>query len=382
LSRERAFQGLECTECHTIYSQSEVLQKCLKCNGLLDTIINPEILSEKSKDDIDHTRSMWKFRDFLPVDAADKIVSAGEGDTPLRKLSSVRGNVWVKDETRNPTGTFKDRGASLAITALSRLGVKDLVLSSEGNAGCSFALYAQIADLDCRVFLPRQANPAKVELSRKLGAKVTLVQGTIADAGRRAEALVRKEGTYNASTFVTPYRHDGKGTMALEICEQLGWRSPDWVVYPVGGGVGLVGMWKMFSILEKIGWVKKRPHFIAVQPAGCAPVVKAYQSKKDDVNEWNDPETIAFGLRIPKPLAGKWILRCLRESDGIALSVTDEEIRKAMGQALKDQGLLLEPSSAATIAALPHLYGEKMVDRSEEVVLIATGSGLKTLEQF
>jgi threonine synthase len=232
------------------------------------------------------------------------------------------------------------------------------------------------------VFLPRQANPAKVELSRKLGAKVTLVQGTIVDAGRSAEALVKKERSYNASTFVTPYRHDGKGTIALEICELLGWRSPDWVVYPVGGGVGLVGMWKMFSILEKIGWVKRRPRFVAVQPAGCAPVVKAYNSKKDDVDEWNNPETIAFGLRIPKPLAGKWILRSLRESNGIALSVTDAEIRKSMGQALKGEGLLLEPSSAATIAALPHLYGEKIVDRSEEVVLIATGSGLKTLEQF
>jgi len=325
---------------------------------------------------------MWKFRDFLPVDATDKVVSAGEGDTPLRKLRTFQANVWVKDETKNPTGTFKDRGASLAVTALSRLGVKDLVLSSEGNAGCSFALYSQIADLGCQLFLPRQANPAKVELSRKLGATVTLVDGTIADAGRRAEALVKKEGSYNASTFVTPYRHDGKGTMALEICEQLDWRVPDYVVYPVGGGVGLVGMWKMFSILEKIGWVKKRPRFIAVQPAGCAPVVKAYNSKKDDVDEWKNPETIAFGLRIPKPLAGKWILRCLRESDSIALSVTDEEIRQSMGQALKDEGLLLEPSSAATIAALPRLYGEKMIDKVEEIVLIATGSGLKTLEQF
>jgi len=325
---------------------------------------------------------MWKFRDFLPVDATDKIVSAGEGDTPLRRLSSIQGNVWVKDETKNPTGTFKDRGASLAVTALSRLGVKDLVLSSEGNAGCSFALYSHIADLGCRVLMPRQANPAKVELSRKLGAAVTLVEGTIADAGRRAEALAKKEGSYNASTFVTPYRHDGKGTMALEICEQLGWRTPDWVVYPVGGGVGLVGMWKMFSILKRIGWVKKRPRFVAVQPAGCAPVVEAYNSKRDDVDEWKNSETFAFGLRIPKPLAAKWILRCLRESDGIALSVTDEEIRKSMGQAIKDEGLLLEPSSAAAIAALPHLYGEKMIDRSEKVVLIATGSGLKTLEQF
>ncbi|TMI22967.1 threonine synthase [Candidatus Bathyarchaeota archaeon] len=382
MSHETAFQGLQCTECHSSYSKGENLQKCPRCGGLLDTIINPEILSEKSKGDIDRTRSMWKFRDFLPVDATDKIVSAGEGDTPLRRLSSIQGNVWVKDETKNPTGTFKDRGASLAVTALSRLGVKDLVLSSEGNAGCSFALYSHIADLGCRVLMPRQANPAKVELSRKLGATVTLVEGTIADAGRRAEALATKEGSYNASTFVTPYRHDGKGTMALEICEQLGWRTPDWVVYPVGGGVGLVGMWKMFSILEKIGWVKKRPRFVAVQSAGCAPIVKAHNSKKEDVEEWSDPKTIAFGLRIPKPLAGKWILRCLRESDGIALSVTDEEIRKSMRQALKDEGLLLEPSSAATIAALPHLYSERMIDRSDEVVLIATGSGLKTLEQL
>jgi threonine synthase len=325
---------------------------------------------------------MWKYKAFLPVDEKDNIVTAGEGDTPLRRLNSFHGNVWVKDETRNPTGTFKDRGGSLAVTALSALSVKKLVLSSEGNAGCSFALYSHIADLACQVFLPRQANPAKAELSQKLGAKVTLVDGTIADAGRRAEALAKKEGSYNASTFVTPYRHDGKGTMALEICEQLDWRVPDYVVYPVGGGVGLVGMWKMFSILEKIGWVKNRPRFVAVQPAGCAPVVKAYNSKTADVNEWKNPETIAFGLRIPKPLAGKWILRCLRESDGIALSVTDEEIRESMGQALKDEGLLLEPSSAATIAALPHLYGEKMLDRSAEVVLIATGSGLKTLEQF
>jgi threonine synthase len=325
---------------------------------------------------------MWKFREFLPIGAMDKIVSAGEGDTPLRKLTSSQGNVWVKDETKNPTGTFKDRGASLAVTALSQLGVKDIVLSSEGNAGCSFALYSHIAGANCRVFLPRQANPAKVQLSRKMGATVVRVEGTIADAGRRAESVAEREESYNASTFVTPYRHDGKGTIALEICEQLDWRVPDYVVYPVGGGVGLVGMWKMFSILEKIGWVTKRPRFIAVQPAGCAPVVKAYNSKRDNVEEWRNPETIAFGLRIPKPLAGKWILRCLRESHGIALTVTDKEIHTSMGQALKDEGLLLEPSSAATIAALPHLYGEKMIDKSEEVVLIATGSGLKTLEQF
>ena len=325
---------------------------------------------------------MWKYKAFLPVDETDKIVSAGEGSTPLRKLNSFHGNVWVKDETKNPTGTFKDRGASLAVTALSALGVRNLVLSTEGNAGCSFALYSHIADIACRVFLPRQSNPSKVDLSKKLGATVSFVDGTIADAGRRAEDVAKRQGSYNASTFVTPLRHDGKGTMALEICEQLDWKVPDYLVYPVGGGVGLVGMWKMFSILEKIGWVKKRPRFIVVQPSGCAPLVKAYSSKRDDVDEWINPETIAFGLKIPKPLAGRWILRCLRESNGIALTVTDAEIRKSMGQALKNEGLILESSSAATIAALPHLFDEKLIDRSAEVVLIATGSGLKTMEQL
>ncbi len=382
MTKEVAYQGLRCTDCHTIYSKAEIVQRCSKCNGLLDTIINPEILAEISKDNLDHTPSMWRFRDFLPVNPGYRIISAGEGNTPLRKLNSFKGNAWVKDETRNPTGTFKDRGASSAVTALSALGVKDLALASEGNAGCSFALYSQIANIGCTVFLPRDANPAKIELSRKLGATVTPVEGSIADAGRRAEAMVKTGGEYNASTALNPFRHDGKGTMALEICEQMGWQSPDWVVYPIGGGVGLIGMWKMFGLLQKIGWVDETPRFVGVQGSGCAPIVKAYNSKNEDIEEWKDPRTIAMGLRIPKPTAGKWILRCLRESKGLALSVTDDEIRRSMDTAIRDEGLLLEPSSAATIAALSRLYDENTLDRSEEVAVIATGSGLKTLDQI
>lgn len=325
---------------------------------------------------------MWRFRGFLPAEEKDTIISAGEGNTPLRRLSSFKGDVWVKDETRNPTGTFKDRGASMAVTVLSNLGIKQLVLSSEGNAGCSFAFYSQMAGLSCLVFLPGDANHVKIELSRKLGARVDLVDGTIADAGRSAEAVAKSKGTYNASTFVTPYRHDGKGTMALEISEQLGWKIPDWIVYPLGGGVGLIGMWKMFSLLEEIGWTEKRPRFVAVQPEGCAPVVRAYNSKKEDVEEWKNPTTIALGLRIPKPLAGRWIMRSLRESHGLAITVSENEIRKAMSESVKAVGLLLEPSSATTLAALSRLYEEKLIDRSDQIVLICTGSGLKTLEQL
>jgi len=270
----------------------------------------------------------------------------------------------------------------LAVTKALQLGMKRLVLSSEGNAGCSFALYSGIGRISCSVFLPKLANASKVVLTKRLGATVTRVTGTIADAGRRAESSVQRNGGYNASTFITPYRHDGKGTIALEICEQLGWRCPDWIVYPLGGGVGLVGMWKMFKILENIGWVTGKPRLVAVQPAGCAPIVKAFSSDREDVEEWRSPKTSALGLKIPKPLAGRWILKTLRESHGVARAVTEDDIRKSTKRLARDEGVLLEPSSAAAFAALPGLYEEKLVDPSEQVVVIGTGSGLKTLESL
>ncbi len=257
-----------------------------------------------------------------------------------------------------------------------------MVLSSEGNAGCSFALYSRMAGMNCKVYLPKKANPAKAMLSEKLGASVTRVSGTIAEAGRKASQDAKRTGDYNASTFVTPFRHDGKGTMALEICQQLGWKSPDYIVYPLGGGVGLIGMWKMFKLLEILGWVQGKPRMVAVQPSGCAPVIDAYKKRKEDVEEWKSPQTIASGLKIPKPLAGKWILQSLRESNGIALKVTDNEIRKAMRQIARSEGSIIEPSSAAAFAAIPHLYETGSIDKTDTVVAIATGSGLKTLEQL
>jgi threonine synthase len=347
-------------------------------------MLDETVLSYHSKLRLGNAQSLWRFHMFMPVKARTIPVTTGEGDTPLRPLRSYPHfhNIWVKDETRNPTGTFKDRGASVAVTSLSQLGVRKIVLASEGNAGCSFALYSQMARIRCRIFLPSDANTSKIELSRKLGARVTKVRGTISDAGRQAAEVVEKTGEYNASTFVTPFRHDGKGTMALEICQQLGWRSPDYIVYPVGGGVGLVGMWKMFKILHRLGWIRSRPRIVAVQPKGCAPVVDAYNKGRMDVAEWKSPSTIAKGLKIPKPLAGKWILNCLRESRGLALKVSDAAIHKAMRSVAKRDGLLVEPSSATAFAAIPQLYATGAIDKKESVVVIATGSGLKTLEQF
>jgi threonine synthase len=327
---------------------------------------------------------MWKFHMFLPGRAGTIPVTAGEGDTPLRQVRSYPRlhNILVKDETRNPTGTFKDRGASLAVTRLSHLRVRKLVLASEGNAGCSFALYSKLAGIQCRVYLPSDANNAKVELAKKLGAHVTKVQGTISDAGRRAAKTADTTGEYNASTFITPFRHDGKGTMALEICQQLDWESPDYIVYPLGGGVGLIGIWKMFKVLRRLAWIRKTPRIVAVQPNGCAPIVDAYNKGRTEVEEWKSPETIAKGLKIPKPLAGKWILNSLRESRGLALKVADREIHKAMLNVAKRDGMLVEPSSAAAFAAIPRLYATGAIDAKDSVVVIATGSGLKTLEQF
>ncbi len=385
MKRSKPYTGLQCTQCHRFFHEEARLGTCPKCHGLLDTVLDETVLSHYSKRKLGNdARSMWKFHMFLPARAGTIPVTAGEGDTPLRPVKSFPHlrNIWLKDETRNPTGTFKDRGASLAVTCLSQLGVRRVVLSSEGNAGCSFALYSQMAGINCHVYLPSDANNAKVELSKKLGAQVTRVEGTISDAGRLGAEVAEKTGAYNFSTFVTPFRHDGKGTMALEICQQRGWESPDYIVYPVGGGVGLVGMWKMFKILHRLGWIRKRPRIVAVQPTGCAPVVDAYNNGRMEVPEWKAPKTIAKGLKIPKPLAGAWILKSLHESRGLALKVSDAEIHRAMLNVAKQDGLLVEPSSAAAFAAIPKLHETETVDRKDSVVVIATGSGLKTLEQF
>jgi threonine synthase len=382
-ARRHPYVGLRCNDCHRLFEDKRAFGKCPSCNGLLDTVLDEDSLAEfPVRKPANVGGSMWRYSMFLPIRSENQLVTAGEGETPLRRIRSSRNNVWAKDESRNPTGTFKDRGASSAVTCLAQLKVRRIVLASEGNAGCSFALYSKMSGIDCQVYLPKQANSAKVQLTKRLGAKVTQVAGTISDAGRRAAKTAKETGRYNASTFVTPFRHDGKGTMAIEICEQLDWQSPDYIVYPVGGGVGLVGMWKMFKLLQRLGWTKNRPRIVAVQPSGCAPVIDAFNRRKEDVEEWQSPNTIANGLKIPKPLAGKWILKSLRESRGIGLKVSDAEIRKTVRSLASKEGMLVEPSSAAAFAALPHLYQSGDLERSDTVVVIATGSGLKTMEQL
>lgn len=342
---------------------------------------NPEKISKRVPN------TMWKWLEFLPIVDPRNIVSAFEGGTPLMKMHRLGQEVgmkelYVKDETKNPTLTFKDRGASSTISKLRELEVGEIGVSSEGNAACAFALYSQMAGIICHAYIPVDANPIKRELLLSLGSDLHLVKGTISDAGKQASEDIEKNEWYNAATFVTPYRHDGKGTMVMEILETLNWKSPDVLVYPTGGGVGIVGMWKAVKAFQKLGWIQNLPRIIAVQPENCAPVVKAFLEGRDEVEEWKAPQTIAMGLRVPKPLAGTLILNALRESQGSAISVSEEQILSEQRNVLRLEGLLLEPSSSAAFAAVPIMIEEGIVDSSEKIVILATGSGHKTLEYF
>ncbi len=334
-----------------------------------------------------HARGIWRWLTFLPITQASSIISAGEGGTPLLPAKNLGtrlklNRLFVKDEGRNPTGCFKDRGAVVTTSKLKQHHVKDVVIASEGNASCSLALYAQLAGLNCHAYVPHTISPVKSKLLHALGAETTTVEGTLADAGRKANLEAGEKGWYNASTFITPYRHDGKGTMAWEILEQLNWRAPDAVVYPVGGGVGVVGMWKAFTYAQKLDWSDKTPRMIGVQAEGCAPVVRAFEEAKDDVEAWPHPSTMATGLLVPKPLGGKLILQAIRESQGTVVATSETAIRESVHEVMRREGLLLEPSAAAAFAALSPLRDSGVIEASDTVVVIATGSGLKTPEQF
>ncbi len=383
-------EHISCMKCGRKFQVEDILQLCPNCGGILDPQYNVQKIAETiDRETIGKRKpnTMWKWLEFLPLTDPRNIVSAFEGGTPLIKTGRLGREVgvkslFVKDETKNPTLTFKDRGASTTISKLKELGVTEIGVSSEGNAACAFALYSQMAGITCHAYIPTDANPTKKELLLSLSADLHLIPGTIADAGKQASKDIQRNKWYNAATFVTPYRHDGKGTMALEILEAMDWESPDVLVYPTGGGVGIVGMWKAIKTLERLGWIQRLPRIIAVQPENCAPVVKAFQEGKDEVEEWRDPKTIAMGLRIPKPLAGSLILGTLRESKGSAVKVPEEELLRFQRKILRLEGLILEPSSTTAFAALPIMIEERTIDPSEKVVVLATGSGHKTLEYY
>jgi threonine synthase len=382
---ERHVIRLECTSCRQNFSPENLYSLCSACGGILDPIYDLDLISDRfHREHKSVLRGMWRWFPFLPVRDAHAIIDVGEGDTPLflaNHLGELMGvkKIYVKDETKNPTGTFKDRGASSTISKICEHKVTNVALASEGNAACSFALYSLLAGISCHAYVPDDASVTKKELTRFLGAELTVFGRTLLESSQLAKREISLNHWYDCSTFVTPYRHDGKGTMALEICDQLNWTAPDVIVYPTGGGVGLVGMWKTLKMIKELGWIEKLPRIVAVQPEGCSPVVAACQKHASDVELWNNPNTLATGLRIPKPLGGKLILNAIYEFNGLAVAVSEQDILDAQRRLLSKEGLLLEPSSSAAFAAIPMILSEGYADREETIVVIATGSGLKTL---
>jgi len=331
--------------------------------------------------------SMWRYAPLLPA-ALENIVSLGEGFTPLLRAARLGGklgfgNLLVKDEGVNPTGTFKARGMSCAVSMAKQLGVAKLAAPSAGNAGGALAAYAAAAGLEAHIFMPRDVPEANYVECKMYGAEVTLVDGLISDCGRIVAERKDAEGWFDVSTLKEPYRIEGKKTMGLEVAEQLGWRLPDAIFYPTGGGVGIIGMWKAFDELQRLGWIgDKRPKMISVQAEGCAPIVKAFDEGKDASEFWPNASTLASGLRVPKALGDFLVLRAVRESRGCCIAVSDSDILRAGILLAETEGIFAAPEGAACIAALEPLLRSGFLAADDEIVVYNTGTGAKYLENW
>ena len=326
---------------------------------------------------------LWRYRELLPVRRVENIVSLGEAITPIvampklaKKLTAAE--ILVKDEGRLPTGSFKARGLAMAVSMAKALGVTHMAMPTNGNAGAALAAYASRAGIKTTVFCPQDTPEVNVREIALQGATVYRVNGLIDDCGKIVMQGQAKVGWFDTSTLKEPYRIEGKKTMGLELAEQLGWELPDVVLYPTGGGTGLIGMWKAFAELEAIGFVgKKRPRMVAVQAAGCAPIVRAYDTGVEHAPRWEDAQTIAAGIRVPQAIGDFLVLRAVRESGGFAIAVTDEAITAAIDEVARAEGLLLCPEGAATYAALQQSLADGRIRRDERALLFNCATGLK-----
>jgi len=328
-------------------------------------------------------RDLWRYRELLPVRRAADIVSLGEPVTPILALPRLAktlaaGDILVKDESRLPTGSFKARGLALAVSMAKALGIKHMAMPTNGNAGAALSAYASRAGIRSTVFCPGDTPEVNVCEIALQGASVYRVNGLIDDCGKVVAEGAAKAGWFDTSTLKEPYRIEGKKTMGIELAEQLGWQLPDVILYPTGGGTGLIGMWKAFAELEAIGFIgSKRPRMVAVQAAGCAPIVRAYDAGADHAPRWEDAHTIAAGIRVPQAIGDFLILRAVRESGGFAVAVGDEAITAAIEEVARTEGLLLCPEGAATYAALKQALADGRIGRGEQAVLFNCATGLK-----
>jgi threonine synthase len=331
---------------------------------------------------------MWRYRELLPVVEDQNIVSLGEGFTPILRLSKIgKGlglkSLCLKDESQIPTGSFKARGLAVAISMAKELGIRKIVLPTAGNAGSAAAAYAARADIEAHVFAPKETPEVNQKEIVVYGAELHLVDGLISDAGKLVGELKEKNGWFDVSTLKEPYRVEGKKTMGFELAEQFDWTLPDAIVFPTGGGTGVIGMWKAFAELETLGWISdKRPKIFVVQSSGCAPLVRAFEEQKDESTFWQKASTIASGLCVPKAFADRLILKVIRESKGGAVAVTDDEIVRSVREVAQKEGILVCPEGGATLAALKHLRDNKLISEKGTVVVFNTGSALKYMHLF
>lgn len=379
---------LECTGCRKSLSADKPQNLCPDCSKVLYARYDLELVKgDLTKKQLPGRPStMWRYHELLPVRDPDLIVSLGEGFTPIAKAERLGvqigcSGLYIKDEGLNPTGSFKDRGLSAAVSRAKELGLMRLGMPSAGNAAGSMAAYCARAGQEAYVVLPDTTPRANVQECRAYGAKTAFVAGSIAEAGQELRRQVEKRELFDLSTLREPYRLEGKKTLGLEIAEQFEWRLPDVIVYPTGGGTGLLGIWKAFEELEEIGWIgSERPRMVAVQAAGCAPIVKAFEEGAKSAEPWPNPETMAAGLRVPSPVADYLILDAIRQSGGTALTVSDDEMVRSVREIASTEGIFPCPEGAATLAGLKKLLEDDLVSPEETILLINTGSGLKYLD--
>src|SRR3954470_13266461 len=371
----------ECSKCGERLSSAEPQTVCPKDGGTLWVRYDllPVRTRVRREEIAPRLRSMWRYRELLP-DAEP--VTLGEGLTPMLP-SRKHPNVWIKDEGANPTGSFKARGLCMAVTMARHYGLKKLVIPSAGNAARAPAAHGAAAGLEAHIYMPKDVPEANLVECTAYGADVTLVDGLISDCARMVGERKQAEGWFDISTLKEPFRVEGKKTMGLEVAEQLGWRLPDAIFYPTGGGVGLIGMWKAFEELEQLGWLSsgsKRPKMIAIQASGCAPIPKAFAESKTVSEMWKDAQTFAAGLRVPKAYGDYLILDFVRRSGGTAIAISDEEMLASMLQWSRDEGIFLCPEGAAATAAYDKLLASGFLKGSDEVVIFNTGTGLKYID--
>ncbi|MDQ3745594.1 MAG: threonine synthase, partial [Acidobacteriota bacterium] len=379
---------LECAACGARHEARRLHNLCVECGKPLLVRYDLEQAARTlTKESLKGRRAdLWRYLEVLPVEREENIVSLGEGFTPLLRAARLGERLglkqlYVKDESQNPTQSFKARGMATAVSMALELGARKLAVPSAGNAAGALAAYASRAGLEAHIFMPKDTPRANVIECEQTGAHVTLLDGLITDCGAEVARRKEREGWFDVSTLKEPYRVEGKKTLGYELAEQLDWQLPDVVIYPTGGGTGLVGMWKAFAEMEALGWINdKRPRMVTVQSEGCAPIVRAFEEGRRHAEEFQNAETVASGLRVPKAIGDFLILDALRESGGAAIAVSDEELLAAVREIGAAEGLFVAPEGAACLPALRELIERGEVKPDERVVLFNTGAGVKYLE--